>query len=295
MRKYLALVLILFVLLCALKTADSSSKKLYGFCYGPFRDGQNPGGVYPTRDQIKEDLWLLKKYTRRIRTYSVEKVLGKIPKLAKKAKLKCYAGAWIDGDPHWNKREIRRLIATSENAHALVVGNEVLLRETLPESDLISLIRKVRRRTNLPVGYADTWDEWLNHPKVAVEVDFLLVNIHPYWGGLPVENAAQDVNKIWSEAYDTYSRNGGKPVLIGETGWPSRGEVEGDAVPSRANQCKFLRRFYKSASQNSIPYFYFEAFDEKWKRTETGTEVEAHWGLFRSNRTWKPCVKRFFD
>ena len=38
-------------------------------CYSGFRDGQNPGGIYPSYDEIKEDLLILHNYWKYLRLY----------------------------------------------------------------------------------------------------------------------------------------------------------------------------------------------------------------------------------
>ena len=45
-----------------------------------------------------------------------------------------------------------------------------------------------------------------------------------------------------------------KFVIIGETGWPSKGGQLGQAVPSIPNQRQYLREFLELAEQKQIPY-----------------------------------------
>jgi hypothetical protein len=55
----------------------------------------------------------------------------------------------------------------------------------------------------------------------------------------------------------------------------------GDAVPSTANQARYLREFINWAQVHKVQYFYFDAFDEGWKVHER--EVGTHWGLYRQS------------
>jgi len=75
-----------------------------------------------------------------------------------------------------------------------------------------------------------------------------------------------------------------KLVVISETGWPTEGETNGEAVPTLANQRTFLKLLYKRSRREQLPFFIFEAFDETWK---VGWEVEKHWGVYNSDRTPK--------
>lgn len=83
----------------------------------------------------------------------------------------------------------------------------------------------------------------------------------------------------------------GKPIVIGETGWPSAGRRQGWAVPSPANQARYFHGFVTWATRHHVPYFYFEAFDEGWKTREHG--VGTHWGLYDEGGHRKPALARW--
>ena len=68
---------------------------------------------------------------------------------------------------------------------AVIVGNEVLLRGELPEAGLREAIRSAKGRVKVPVSYADTWDFWLRYPELGHEVDFVTINVLPYWEDVP--------------------------------------------------------------------------------------------------------------
>jgi exo-beta-1,3-glucanase (GH17 family) len=299
MKNNATFLIALATLLVTMPRADGQQKltnlvlRVQGLCYGPFRNGQNPTGVYPTSSEISADLGQLKPPTQRVRTYSVFSTLVDIPGLAGKRGLQCYAGAWVGTDTNANQVEIQRLLRVAHRSKpaALIVGNEVLYSGNPSVEELTNLIKQVKAATTLPVGSADTWDEWLEHPEVADVVDVLLVHIHPYHDGVSVKNAAQHVYRRWQEVKNTYT----KTVVIGETGWPTAGDTKEDAVPSEENLCRFLHDFVTLATASNVPYFLFEAYDEQWKQEFSGVEVEAHWGLLTTNRVMKPCVRAFFD
>jgi hypothetical protein len=175
------------------------------------------------------------------------------------------------------------------------VGNEVLLHGSLIVDELIEWIHHVKNdprviREGMRVGYADTDTVLLAHPELVAELDFLLVNIHPYWAGIPVGEAAQYAVERWRAVQSAYPD---REVIIGETGWPTAGDPIGGAIPSEANQALFLESFVPLALERGVPYFFFEAFDEDWKSDASGVEVESHWGLWKSDRTMKSV--RFFE
>jgi exo-beta-1,3-glucanase (GH17 family) len=292
MKKNVGFLLVLLALSVVARGADGQQSltnctlRVQGLCYSPFRNGQSPVGDYPTKREIRADLDQLKLLTQRIRTYSVFRTLADIPGMAGKCGLQCYVGAWVGTDTNTNQVEIQALLDVARRSKpvALIVGNEVLLSGNPSIGELTNLIKQVKAATTLPVGSADTWGEWLAHPEVADVVDILLVHIHPYHDGVSVTNAAQHVYERWQEVKNQYTN---KTVVIGETGWPTAGATNDDAVPSEENLCRFLQDFVTLASASNVPYFFFEAFDEQWKKPP---EVEAHWGLMTTNRVPKPCV-----
>ena len=71
----------------------------------------------------------------------------------------------------------------------------------------------------------------------------------------------------------------GKEVLIGETGWPSKGRMRDEALPSRINQARFLSDILDRAKHENFRVILFEAYDGPWKRQWEGT-VGGYWGLF---------------
>jgi exo-beta-1,3-glucanase (GH17 family) len=76
----------------------------------------------------------------------------------------------------------------------------------------------------------------------------------------------------------------GKPVLIGETGWPSDGGANGAAVPSVANEKTYTQGVYRNASRLGST-FIFSAFDEPWLSVQNSWG--PHWGLWNSDGTTK--------
>jgi hypothetical protein len=75
----------------------------------------------------------------------------------------------------------------------------------------------------------------------------------------------------------------GKPIVIGEVGWPSNGRTRESAVASEANEALFLRRFLAHASREGWIYYVMEAFDQPWKSQIEGA-VGAYWGVYDVER-----------
>jgi exo-beta-1,3-glucanase (GH17 family) len=162
----------------------------------------------------------------------------------------------------------------------------VLLSNALPENQLISYIKQVKAG-GVPTGTSDSYDAWINHPALIAECDVILMNIYPYWEGMPVEQSASYVASAYQRVK---ALAGAKPVIV-ETGWPSGGAACGAAVPSPANSARYLSEFMSWARANGVPYFYFEAFDEMWKISREGA-CGGSWGLWDKNGALKPEVAK---
>ncbi|MBV9562881.1 MAG: beta-(1-6) glucans synthase, partial [Bradyrhizobium sp.] len=252
--------------------------------YAPFRDHQTPfsSDLVIGADQIARDLADLAKVSRCVRTYSVDNGLDKVPELAAEAGLKVILGIWLGRDRAKNAELVDRALAKVEQfpdvISAIMVGSEVLLRGEMTAGDLRATLRSVKARTAVAVSYADVWEFWLRYREVAADVDFVTIHILPYWEDFPVraEDAARHVDDIRQQVAVTFPD---KEILIGETGWPSRGRMRDGALPSRIGQARFMAEILDRARRENFRVNVFEAYDEPWKRQWEGT-VGGYWGLF---------------
>ena len=88
------------------------------------------------------------------------------------------------------------------------------------------------------------------------------------------EQYAKDV-----DAAIEFLEQGGKKVIISETGWPNIGTATGAAVPSWNNAIRYFLNTCQWAEEENIEIFYFSSFDESWKVGDEG-DVGAYWGLW---------------
>src|SRR5690606_38639184 len=137
-------------------------------------------------------------------------------------------------------------------------------------------VERARREAKVPVTYADVWEFWLRNEELAPHTDFLTVHILPYWEDDPIEVGAAvgHVIDIAREVREHFDR----PIIIGETGWPSEGRQREGAVPSLVNQAEFVRAFVTAADEAGLDYNLIEAFDQPWKRELEGA-MGGHWGM----------------
>lgn len=258
------------------------SEPVKSVSFAPFRRGQGPlVKIFPTPEQVEEDLASLQGIARGVRTYTSLEGVGVVPAIAGKYGLDVMHSAWLGRELDVNEKEIAALIEQAnrypETIKRVIVGNEVLLRKDLTANQLIGYIRRVKAAVKQPVSYADVWEFWLQNPRLLAEVDFVTVHFLPYWEDLPVgvDHAMDHILWVYEEVRRQLP---GKPVLIGEVGWPSEGRSRRDAVPSRIEAAKFIAEFQKLAREKGLDYNLVEAFDQPWKVALEGT-VGGAWGV----------------
>jgi glucan 1,3-beta-glucosidase len=258
--------------------------KLLCVSYAPFRGNQTPLSptTHVSAEQIAQDLAQLAKISDCVRTYSIENGLDQVPELAAKVGLKVIQGIWLGSNRLKNLTQISTAVRLTKEYPAtitsLVVGNEVLLRGEMTQSDLAATIRSVKAQVAVPVTYADVWEFWLRNREVYEVVDFVTIHILPYWEDFPVraKYAAVHVDAIRRRMAVAFP---GKEILIGETGWPSEGRMRDAALPSRTNQARVVSEILDIAKRESFRVNLIEAYDQPWKRQLEGT-VGGYWGLF---------------
>ncbi len=276
----------LWALLRTQVTAPDVKGQLASVSYSPFARSDNPDhGARPTAAQIRADLKAIAPYTKAIRTYSATNGAELIPPIAAKLGLKVTVGAWIGKDKARNEREIKsaiNLARHNSNVDAIIVGNETIYRGDQTIDHLISLIKRVKRSSPVPVTTGEIGSVWLEHPELASAVDFVAAHVLPYWNGIEASQATD----YTIEFYDKLRRAlPGKRIVIAEFGWPSAGYNMHAANPGRIEQAMVLRDFVSAAEAYGIDYNIVEGIDQPWKTSEGG--VGPYWGIFNAERQAK--------
>jgi exo-beta-1,3-glucanase (GH17 family)/cellulose synthase/poly-beta-1,6-N-acetylglucosamine synthase-like glycosyltransferase len=269
------------------ETEPAWPERIQGFAFSPYQADQAPiWNKHPSSEDIESDLALLAGRTNAIRTYTVEKSLAEIPRLANKYGINVALGAWVSDNDEKTRNEIMNMLnisVRSRNVVRIIVGNEVLLRGDIPAKKLMEYLDMARSQTDIPVSTAEPPYIWRKYPKLVDHVDYIAVHLLPYWEGIPLEEAIDFVVNNINELKQLYPE---KPIVIGEVGWPSNGRSVRGAVASEANEATFLRRFLARAAEEDYIYYLMEAFDQKWKR-ETEGAVGAYWGVYDVERKAK--------
>ena len=260
---------------------ETLERHIHGLCFSPYLDGQKPGAQI-SEAQIRERMKIIQPYTQWVRSFSCTDGNEMIPQIAHEFGIKTMVGAWLGTDDEINQRELHAAIKLAHAGHVdvLAVGNEVLLREDLTESQLLAFI--LEAKAALPttqVGYVDAYYLFEKHPLITAQCDLILTNCYPFWEGCPLESAIAYMQSMVSRVRAVAP---GKRIVITETGWPDRGTPFHGAVPSKENAMRYFIDTFAFAQREGLEVFYFSAFDEAWK---VGTEgdVGAFWGLWNKD------------
>lgn len=292
-------------------------------CYSGFREGQNPGGVYPGYEEIKEDLLLLGNHWKYLRLFDCDEHAQMVLDVITNEKLdfKLMLGAYIEAEMNnfncpWNGgvyseeqleenrnsnlKKIDKLIDLGNQypdiIFSLSVGNEACVEWTdhyVPESRVLEYVRKVKAKAKQPVTFCENYAPWLiKLEKLAAEVDFISIHTYPVWEYKHIDEALEYSKENY---YSVANKYPDKPIVITEAGWATSSDGRG-INPQHVNeeyQMIYFEKLMELVERENIPAFFFEAFDESWKGSSEPLEPEKHWGLFRIDRTPKMAVKKF--
>lgn len=255
-------------------------QKIHGISYSPYIDGQSPGTEIGEA-QIRERMAIIAPFVRWIRTFSCIEGNQEAPRIAhEEFGLKTMVGVGLGEDHDKNEVELANGIAVAQAGYAdiLAIGNEVMLREDMPEAQLIDYIRRAKEAVpdGIPVSTVDAYFLFENHPAVAEACDVLLVNCYPFWESCPAEYALLYMKEMYRRAQKVAN---GKKVIISETGWPTIGSPFGASIPSPEAALDYFINAYLWAEEDGIDIVYFSSFDESWKVGDEG-DVGSAWGLW---------------
>lgn len=289
-------------------------------CYSGYREGQSPEtNTFPSYEEVKEDLYILKENWKLIRLYDcgkhAEMVLEVISK--EKLELRVMLGAYISAEmsnPNcpWggiyseeqlsinraeNEAHIQKLIKLANKypdiIFSLSAGNEAAVDwcdHLVSEEKIIKYVRMIKENTKQPVTYCENYIPWQDKLKnLAEEVDFISIHTYPAWEYKCIDEA---INYTKENYYSVANKYPDKLVAITEAGWATNSNGRG-IHPYNASQD--LQEIYHKdlvewSSNNGILTFEFEAFDEEWKGSSDPMEPEKHWGLFTITRKPKKVM-----
>jgi exo-beta-1,3-glucanase (GH17 family)/cellulose synthase/poly-beta-1,6-N-acetylglucosamine synthase-like glycosyltransferase len=261
-----------------------------GLDYSPSQTFSSPTEhkmVSPER--IDADMAEISQITNKVRTYTVADGMERVPEIARRYGITVSLGIWIGNDLAKNETEIETgikvALANRRTIDRVFVGNEAILRDDVTANQLNAYIRRVRAAlpNRIKVSTAEPWSTWLLTPEIGQYVDFIGIQLLPYWEGIAPRASFPFMEHQFQHVRDEFPE---KPIIISETGWPSEGRTNKYAEASLANEAYFIRAFVQFAMVQGWDYYLMEAFDQPSKGGAEGA-VGAYWGLFAADGTPK--------
>lgn len=189
------------------------------------------------------------------------------------------------------KYELGSAIEDEHGQLNIKVQNEISGQLDGAANFLVNKIKEVKlkiQKTGIPIAVSEPWYIWLKYPNLVDSVDFIGVEILPYWDGVSL-NVDDNISGEAAVAYvfkkyrELQARYPNKPIVITGVGWPSKGKAIRQAEPSLTGEYQFLNEFVTLANAENIQYYLLEAFDQPWK-VEIEGEQGAYWGFFNGDR-----------
>lgn len=215
-------------------------------CYSGFRDGQSPEtGIYPTYEQVKEDLLILENNWKYLRLYDCDNMSEMVLDVIQKEQLdfKIMLGAYIGAEMNnfgcpWGKTfseeelnnnaeknlgQIKKLIQMANKYQDIIfslsAGNEATVQWTdhfVPVKKVIEYVKMLKKETIQPVTFCENYVPWQDTLKNLVdEVDFISIHTYPVWEYKNIHEALSYTQQNYYSVADKYPN---KPVVITEAG-----------------------------------------------------------------------------
>jgi exo-beta-1,3-glucanase (GH17 family) len=266
----------------ALLNNPNLHKVFSGFAYTPFAAQYPECLTYPpSQNNVTRDMAMMSQLTNVVRLYGTdcnqtEMVLHSIDALGL-TDMKIWLGVWLGNNDTTNTRQVNQMWQILEKSgtkymKGVVVGNEVLYRQDLTPTQLGTYLSTTKANMtkngyNLTVATSDLGDNWT--ADLAKEVDVVMSNIHPFFGGVNINQAAAWTWNFW-QSHDVPVTAGmtGKKQIISEFGWPSAGgndcgtlttacpDATSGAVANIANMNTLMNTWVCQALANGTDYFW---------------------------------------
>lgn len=288
-------------------TINSFNSLLYGVAYSPLNAMEPECGI--SKNEVMLDMQKLSTVTKRVRNYGMQceqsdLILDSIQTLGLDMKLAM--GVWIGHNDTSNKLQMDAMkhVLTKYPLslfETIFIGNEVLFREDKTTGELIEFIEDTKYflqliNYDIPVGTSEIGS--LINKKLIRHCDIIGANVHPFFGGEKVESAVD-----WVQNFIKYQLepvvNKKVEIVVTEVGWPTGGGQFHKSVASVHNFKRFISNFLCQSRDFNFGWYFFEAFDEPWKKVfyVGDNKWETEWGIFNSDRSnkveWEdlyPCV-----
>ena len=272
----------------------------HGLHFCPYMNNQN-ADTQISMIQIHDRMEVIQNHTKWILTLGCSNGMENVGRFARDKGLKIAMTARLNKNNDLNEKEVHQLINEINSGYVdmAIVGNDVLHKGVLTLDKLLAYIDEIKTKTNnVIVGYSDKAEIFMNYPELVKKIDCILLNCQPYLEGIHISSAMyylqSNYYQLKQEYYDGKPENQKKTIIISETGWPTSAITINNAIANAANANDYLKHFIQWAETENIHYFYYEAFDEKWRNT-IDSQYSGNWGIWTSNGILKEGIANVFQ
>jgi exo-beta-1,3-glucanase (GH17 family) len=211
--------------------------------------------------------------------------VAKVYAIAKSYGMKLFCGIW---DPASVQNEANTIIAAVQGdwsmVHTVSVGNELINNGKASPQQIVSAVRTARSILRAagykgPVVTVDTFVAAKTHPEMYENSDYCAINAHAFFdktvsafqAGMWLQATVSSVRSALSTPMD---------VVVTATGWPTRGDSNGAAVPSLEQQKAALDSIKAEFASSLDKVVLFSAFNNRWQPLTAATfNAEPYWGI----------------
>ncbi|KAF5099111.1 hypothetical protein D0Z00_001775 [Geotrichum galactomycetum] len=163
----------------------------------------------------------------------------------------------------------------------LTIGNEAIYGGYVDGKTLLAKIKSVKSTLRSAgwsgsVTTAEPPQSYINFPDLCTDtdgIDYVGLNAHPYFDA---NTAPADAgNFVLSQIKLAQSACNNRAVQITETGYPSAGNTNGKAVPTKDNQATAIKSILSAMNNNCV---LFTLYNDMWK-TPGPYNVEQNFGF----------------
>ncbi|KAI0002362.1 glycoside hydrolase superfamily [Xylariaceae sp. FL0662B] len=268
----------------------SDGGSLHGVTYSPYKGS----GGCKSAEEVDADFALVAKDYGVIRLYGVDcDQVATAYAAAKKHGNKLFLGIF---DISAVDEAVKTMAAGVQNDWDVVdtvsVGNELVNNGEVTVDQSLGALSQARSALRAagyqgPVVIVDTFVAMINHPELCDQSDYCAANVHPFFD--PNTGADQAGKFVTSTVGNIRSKlsDPSKRIVVTETGWPWKGEPNGQAIPGMDSQASALASIKGAYTENPGNVILFTAFNDLWKKAEAGTFMaEQFWGM---KGTYSPC------
>jgi exo-beta-1,3-glucanase (GH17 family) len=268
-----------------------------------------------SRSEVVRDLQLLSKITTRIRILSMvdcnqgATVWSVLNDELQNSSMEVWMGLWVGPDPqdfiddYQALSDMMETITTFDNWRSklsgITVGSEAIYREDVTVGEAISNLETTKALLDaydlgdVPVAIVDIAPIYSNNQDLRLASDIIMTNTFPFWEGLPVDAAVDELEIDLGWLLDL-PESKGKPFVLSEHGWPSAGYLDGVGVASPSNQLRYLQDSYCYLQQKGWAYYWFTAIDNDWRqKQDPNNTIEGNWGFLDANLFLKEHFRGF--